>query len=309
MRDKNVPAGGYQVQVLDRVVAILDSFQNEKAQLGVTELSKKLGLHKSTVHRLLEALRSYRLIAQDSENEKYSLGLKLFELGNCAVASIDIHKNSMPVLKQLVAATGETAHLCILDDKQVLYLEKFESERTLRIPSRVGQRNPSHCTAVGKALLAFLPEELNSLCKTKALKRSTENTITDPVKLRQELASVRRQGFALDNEEIELGLRCVAAPVRDYGGRVIAAISIAGPSFRITEEKFAPLAESVTRAASALSEKMGYQDIAEPAGRNGHSLRAIHLPGGTERRKDSRRAGQSMKFVDPGVSGSIAKLR
>src|SRR6266576_3307844 len=108
---------------------------------------------------------SYHLISQDSDNEKYSLGLKLFELGTRAVASFDVHKKSRVVLEQLVAATGETAHLCSLDEKQVLYLEKFESARTLRIPSRVGQRNPSHCTAVVKALLAFLPEELDSLCK------------------------------------------------------------------------------------------------------------------------------------------------
>ena len=287
-----MPTNGYHIRLLDRVVAILDSFRNEKSQLGVTELGKKLGLHKSTVHRLLEALMSYRLITQDSESEKYSLGLKLFELGSRAVACFDVHEKSKAVLEQLVAETGETAHLCILDEKQVLYLEKFESAKTLRIPSRVGLRNPSYCTAVGKALLAYRPDELDILFKAKALKKYTENTITDPAKLRQELALVRERGFSVDNEEIEVGLRCVGAGVRDYTGRVIAAISIAGPSVRITDDKIPSLAESVKRAANSLSKKMGYRAALEPIGKGGSLVTntpSVRLSPRAGRRKEARR--------------------
>ncbi len=266
-------SNGYHIRLLDRVVAILDCFQNDKSPLGVTELSKKLGLHKSTVHRLLESLTSYRLITQDAESEKYSLGLKLFELGSRAVSGFDVHEKSKAVLEQLVSETGETAHLCILDGEHVLYLEKFESAKTLRIPSRVGLRNPAYCTAVGKALLAYLPDEPDRLFKGKALKRYTENTITDLAKLRQELALVRERGYSFDNEEIEAGLRCVGAPVRDYTGRAIAAISIAGPSFRITPGNIPSLSESVRKAANSLSEQMGYRAEYEPVGKTRNRAR------------------------------------
>lgn len=279
--------------MLDRVVAILDSFQLGSSQLGVTELSKGLGLHKSTVHRLLEALQSYRLVAQDPESEKYSLGLKLFELGSRAVASFDVHERSKPVLERLVAETGETAHLCILDQSEVLYLEKCESAKTLRIPSRVGQRNPSYCTAVGKALLAYSPEESDRLFKIKTLKRYTENTITDASKLRRELALVRGRGYSTDDEEFEAGLKCVGAPVRDYTGRVIAAISIAGPGFRIVAEKIPSLAKSVQKAANSLSETMGYKAPSEPAG--GWETRA----GNTRSVRLSPRAGQRKEACRP----------
>ncbi len=280
---------GYHIRLLDRVVAILDCFQDGKSQLGVTELSKKLGLHKSTVHRLLEALMSFRLITQDSESEKYSLGLKLFELGSRAVACFDVHEKSKTVLEQLVAETGETAHLCILNENQVLYLEKFETAKTLRIPSRVGQRNPGYCTAVGKALLAYRPDELDTLLKSKPLKRYTENTITDPAKLRQELALVRQRGFSVDNEEIEAGLRCVGAPVYDYTKEVIAAISIAGPSFRMTGDMIPRLAQSVRKAANSLSEMMGYKATLEPRGSRIRNRPPVHLSPGAGRRKEARR--------------------
>src|SRR5262249_2575818 len=150
-----------------------------------------------------------------------------------------------------------------LQDREVMYLEKFESPKTLRIPSRVGQRNPAHRTAVGKVLLAYLPGELEYLLKVKSLKRFTANTITDFDSLREELAMIREHGFSIDNEEIEIGLRCVGAGVRDYTGQVIAAISIAGPSFRITNDRIPALAQSVKRATALLSEKMGYKVVGE----------------------------------------------
>ncbi len=249
----------YYIQVLDRAIKVLDCFSPKDTELGVTEISRKLGLHKSTTHRLLEALKSYGFIAQDAENEKYHLGLKLFELGSRAVARLDIRERARPVLEQLVAETGETAHLCVLDQGEVLYLEKVESQQTLRIPSRIGQKNPAHCTAVGKALLACLPEEeLESLIRLKGLKRYTKNTIIIPGELKRELAAVRNRGFSVDNEEIEEGLKCIGAPVRDYTGKVVAAISIAGPAFRMTENKVESLARSVATAARTLSERMGY---------------------------------------------------
>lgn len=260
---------GYRIRLLERVITILDCFQDDKSRLGITEISKRVGLHKSTVHRLLEALASHRLLRQDSGTDKYSLGMKLFELGSRAAGCFDVREHSMPVLEQLVAETGETAHLCVLDDNQVLYIEKFESAKTIRMPSRVGQRNPCHCTAVGKILLAYRPDALDCLLESGPLKQYTRNTISEPAKLRQELAWIRRVGYSIDNEEIEVGLKCVGAPVRNHAGEVIAAISIAGPNFRVTTDKLAALSDSVKKAANTLSEKMGYRTTGELVRKNG----------------------------------------
>ncbi len=259
----------YRIQLLDRVMAILDCFQGGQGQFGVTEISKQVGLHKSTVHRVLEALKSYRFVIQDPANEKYSLGPKFLELSRHAGPSFEVRERSKAILEQLVAETGETAHLCVLDQGEVLYVEKCESAKTLRIPSRVGHRNPSYCTAVGKALLAFLPHEIERLSNGTLLQRYTPNTITDFRKLRQELASIRERGYSIDNEEIEVGLRCVGAPVRDHSGIVIAAVSIAGPIFRMADEKIPSLAASVLKAAQTLSERMGYRSEALVSGVRG----------------------------------------
>lgn len=284
----------YRIRVLDRIVAILDCFQNGSSPLGVTEISQKVHLHKSTVHRLLEALKSYRLVMEDPVSERYSLGLKLFELGRHAVSSFDVHERSRPILEQLVAETGETAHLCVLDQGEVLYVEKCESAKTLRIPSRVGQRNPSYCTAVGKALLAYLPREIERLSNGTTLKKNTRNTITDIRKLYQELAMVRKRGYSLDNEEFETGLKCVGAPVRDYTGLVIAAVSIAGPNFRMTDDRVPSLAANVLKAANSLSEKMGCRAAALEPTRRGKD-RIVDLSPVV----DSTKAGRKMEAERP----------
>ena len=188
------------------------------------------------------------------------MGLKLFELGSKAIAHLDWRERARPVLQRLASQTGETAHLCILDDGEVLYLEKVEAPRTVRVPSIVGRRYPAHCGAAGKTLLAFQPEEeIEELIKRRGLKAYTRNTLTTPAQLREGLRLVREQGYAIDNEEFEEGLECIGAPIRDYSGKVVAAISIAGPAFRITEDKLPVLARSVIEAAQELSDDLGYR--------------------------------------------------
>ncbi len=249
----------YRVQVLDRVLGILDTLASDDADKTLAGLSERLGVHKSTVHRLLMVLERYRLVEKRHQNGKYRLGLKLFELGSKAVAQLDLRERAEPFLQRLVLETGETAHLCILDEGEVVYLEKVEASRTFRIPSRVGRRNPAHCTAVGKALLAFLPEkELTDVVRKRGLRAYTRNTITTVAHLQSELQRIREHGYTVDNEEIEEGLRCIGAPVRDYSGKVVASLSIAGPASRLTEEKIPPLARSVMAAAHDLSAALGY---------------------------------------------------
>ncbi|MGH7819278.1 MAG: IclR family transcriptional regulator, partial [Candidatus Binatia bacterium] len=215
-----------------------------------------------TVHRLLMVLERHRLVEKIPHSGRYGLGLKLFELGTRAVAQLGLGQRARPYLERLVAEVRETAHLCVLDEGEVLYLEKVEPSRTVRVPSSVGRRNPAHCTAVGKVLLAFLPPaELDAVVRRHALRAFTRNTITSLSALRRELDAVRERGYSVDNEEIEEGLVCVGAPVRDYSGSVVASISIAGPAFRLTKAKIPAVAAKVTRGAGEFSTALGHRDM------------------------------------------------
>jgi DNA-binding IclR family transcriptional regulator len=251
----------YRVQVLERSLGILELLSSNGPELSLIELSEQLRLHKSTTHRLLGVLEQHRFVEKSSSSGKYRLGLKLFELGSKAIADLNWRERARRHLQRLAFDTGETAHLCILDDGEVLYLEKVEAPRTVRVPSIVGRRYPAHCGGAGKALLAFQPEEeIDELIKRRGLKSYTRNTFTTPAQLKEGLRLVRERGYAVDNEEFEEGLECIGAPIKDYSGKVIAAISIAGPTFRMTEEKIAVLARSVIEAAQELSADLGYQE-------------------------------------------------
>lgn len=251
----------YQVQVLDRALSILDILSSDGPELAPIELSQRLGLHKSTAHRLMMVLERHRLIERSPQNGKYRLGLKLFELGSRVVSQLDLSERAQSYIERLVRETGETSHLCIMDDGEMLSLTNVESTRTVRTPATVGRRTPVHCTAVGKAILAFLPEsEVEALIKKRGLKGCTPNTITTMTGLKAELQFVRERGYAVDNEEIEAELKCVGAPVRNYSGRVIASISIAGPAYRMPDNKIPTLGRAVVEAAHELSNELGYQD-------------------------------------------------
>lgn len=250
----------YSSQVLDRVVQILDCFGPERNDLRLVEIAAETGLHKSTLYRLLEAMRDHRLIGFDEARGTYHLGMKLFELGSQAVERLALEKHAHPILDRLAAASGETAHLCVLDGAEVVYIAKVESTRTLRIPSAVGRRNPAYCTGVGKAILAHLePERLARYLADTPLQRFTNKTLAAATDLKANLRQVVSRGFAIDDEEREDGVRCVAAPVRDHSGQVIAAISIAGPTMRVTKERLAELAAHVVGAANEISTNLGHR--------------------------------------------------
>lgn len=256
----------YQVQVLDRAVAILQALL-VGGELSLIEVSEQLDLHKSTVHRLLMVLERHRLVEKSPRNGKFALGLKLFEFGSAAVAGLDLRDRTRPYLEHLVFETGETTHLCVLDGGEVLYLDKVEPSRAVRVPSNVGRRNPAHCTAVGKVLLAFLPaEKLDDFIRKYGLRSYTPNTITNAMDVKHELGIVRERGYAIDNEEIEEGLICIGAPIWAYSGDVIASISIAGPAFRISAQKIPTLARLVMETAAKLSAELGFQPTADIGG-------------------------------------------
>lgn len=254
------PVHTYRVQVLERTFAILDLLAEQNSGVNLAFISRRLELNKTTVLRLLSVLESHRYVERNGTGGSYRLGSRLFELGSKAVAKLDILERARPYLWRLVDETGETSHLAMLRDGAVISLANRESPKTLRTPSTVGGRSPVHCTSVGKAILAFRPDsEIEHVIRSRGLREYTKNTITKVAMFKRELARVREQGYAVDDQEFEEGLRCVGAPVWDYSGKVVAALSVTGPAVRIPKERLPGLIQSVMAAAADLSEALGYR--------------------------------------------------
>ena len=248
----------YRVQVLDRAFSVLDVLADHGGEMGAAQLVAHLGLNKTTVHRLLAILQERRYLERNATNGKYRLGWRLHELGALAVSGVDLFDVARPFIERLVKATGETAHLGILRGDEVISLVNVEGSRTVRTPSTVGGRYPSHCTSIGKAILAHLPDAaLARVIENIQFRPFTRHTCIDAATLRKELEAVKSRGYAIDNEEIEDGLRCVGAPVWDHNDQVTAGISIAGPSYRVGGEHLPGLIEAVMAAAEDLSAALG----------------------------------------------------
>lgn len=250
------------VQSIDRALDILEVLANEEGPLRLTELSRRLSLHKSTTHRLLSSLIQRKYVDQDPETGKYRLGLKVFEIGSLVFNKMELRVEARPFLEELMQKTLETVHLVILDEGQAIYIDKVESPQKIRMYSEIGKRTPLHCTSVGKALLAYLPEpELNRILRDLDYRRFTPNTITSAEELKEHLARVRSQGFAIDDAEHEEGIRCVAAPIFNYTGKVIATISVSGPTIRVTRERLNELIPIVMEVSQRISRRLGYNQL------------------------------------------------
>jgi len=248
----------YKVQVLDRAIAILDVLSRSGSEMALTEVTEAVGLHKSTIFRLLMVLERERLVNRNPLTGRYRLGMKLFELGSKAVSNLSIRECARTQLEHLAFETGETVHLCVLDHGEMLYVDKVEPERSVRLASSVGRRICMHCSAVGKVMLAFLPDEaVADIVQQHGMTRVTKNTITTLESLNAELAQIHERGYAIDNEENEEGVRCVAAPIRNYTGTVVAAVSISGPTFRLKAEDIPALAAVLVKVADEISAELG----------------------------------------------------
>lgn len=242
----------YDVRVLNRAVAILNELATGLKEKS--DLSRNLGLHKSTVHRLLAVLDRNGFVERKPGGREYGLGWRVLELGMVAALRLNILDCVKPYLAELVDRTRETADLGVLCEGEVVSLLNVESLDSVRTPATIGRRVPLHCASEGKAILAFLPsEQIQEHLKGYVFTRRTRNTITTKQRFLGELAMVRERGYAVDNEEFEEGLRCIAAPVSNHSGTVTAATSIAGPAFRITGARFSVLARAVVQVAAELS--------------------------------------------------------
>jgi DNA-binding IclR family transcriptional regulator len=207
-------------------------------------------------------LEQHRLVDKNPDTGRYRLGLRLFEFGSKALTALDLRGRARPYLDQLQREFGETVFFCILDDGQVFYVEKVESQSSVRTACTVGSRAPAYCTAVGKAMMSELSEaEVNGIVRRWGLAPVTKNTITSATALRAELKAVRSRGYAIDDEEKEEGLRCVSAVVRGHSGKLFAAMSVSGPAFRMTKERIPEIGQAVMRAADKLSTELGYEGV------------------------------------------------
>lgn len=241
-----------------KTIGILQALASEK-DIGITELSNKLMQSKSTVYRFLQTLKTLGIVRQEGDTERYSLTLKLFEIGSQALENVDLIEFANAEMVKISDKTKEALHLGSLDTDSIIYIHKIDSKYNLRMQSRIGRRNPLYSTAIGKVLLAPLEEEtVREILKDVEFESSTENTCQSIDELLAQLPTIFDQGFGEDNEEQEIGLRCIAVPVFDRFGQVVAGMSISLPTIRFTEEKKAEYIAMLHKSAAKISEQMGY---------------------------------------------------
>jgi IclR family KDG regulon transcriptional repressor len=228
--------------------------------MSITDLGAAIDLNKGAVFRILSTLKKLDYIEQNPANEKYRLSLKLFEIGSEVVTRLNEVREAHTVMEELARETLETVHLATLRDGSVVYLDKIDSKHVLRIFSRIGNRAPCYCTGLGKALLAWLPEEETSrIIRKQKMIKFTGNTIISIKDLKKELKTIREQGYAEDNQEHELGIRCVAVPIRNRTGKVVAASSITWPEIRGSDEIRENYKRLILQAGEQISRRLGYE--------------------------------------------------
>ena len=242
-----------EIQSLARGLKILNLLEHARNGLGTTEVANQLAIDKSSASRLLHTLANYGFVEQDEDTARYLLGPQLVTLGQHLLNRITLRDHARPSLRELVEKTGECAHLAIQAQGQALYIDQAESTAALRVESEIGTLSPLYCTALGKVLLAFgsarLPDELQPF---------TQRTVTDRSTLELQLAQTTARGYAIDDEEYNYGVRCVAAPVYNQRGALAGAIGISGPAGRVTLERIDEFGSVVKEVAAALSSRLGF---------------------------------------------------
>jgi len=256
-----IPTAPYTVKALVKALRILECLaEDTQAAMTLTELSHRLHLHVSTVHRLMVNLLRQGFVEVDPETGGYRLSYLMLRMGLKVLDRLDFRQVARPLLRELNQKTQETVHLAILQGDHALSIEKFGSPQPVGLDARLGSLMPLHCTGVGKTLLAFQPDEVQGqILRTMGLERRTSHTITQLAVLRKELARIQEQGYAADNEEAVMGLRCVAAPIFDHEARVLAAFSVAGPASRVTPERVPQLAQLVRAVSREIAFRLGYR--------------------------------------------------
>jgi IclR family transcriptional regulator, KDG regulon repressor len=247
----------YLLSSVKNALRLLRSFSIAEPEKKVTELASSLGLGKSTVSRLLTTLASEGFVAKNPETQKYRLGLSILNLNTIVTSNLEINRESQPILQKLVNEIGETAQIAVSEDMGVVYLTRVDCKHPVQILTHIGRRNPLHCTSSGKVILAHRKEEVIERYIENGLQKYTGNTITDPDDFRTTLKTIKEQGYSISIEELLEGVASVAAPIRDYTGKVVYAITITGPIHRMNPHNHS-IINKVKNAAREISENLGY---------------------------------------------------
>lgn len=253
------------VKSLGKVARLLDCFSTRNRSLSLTDLCAETGFPKSTVHRLLAAMRDIGFIEQASERDRYRLGVKLLELGNTVLANMELHREARPFIDALARQGGQAVHLAVFDGQRAVVIHRADASADKTYAAHTIEQAPVHCTSVGKAILAFQPPALVDRIAKAGLTRFTELTITTAEALHAALAEIRARGYSRDEGEHQPGLRCIGAPIRDATGRVIAGISLTGPAWRFPVTEVEPLAKVVIHHADRISAALGFRGPPDPA--------------------------------------------
>lgn len=259
----------YSVPSVTRALNILELLAQSQRGLTLSDISRRLGLPKSSTHMLIKTLEGSGYLKSSRTSGRFCFGLKLVSLSNMALENLDLREQARPFLQELMLRTGLTVHLAILEGAEAVIIEKVEAPGMLRLATWVGRRLDANSSGVGKALLAFSGDESYGPRLSRPLARHNRNTITSPERLARELRKVRELGYAFEDEEGEIGFRCIGAPVFGSGNRAVAAISIAGATSQISNERVAKLASLVKATAQQISERLGSSSDSQHIEANG----------------------------------------
>lgn len=249
-----------QVQSLSRALKLLNALSYHPQGLSLSEVAHHVGLPNSTAHRLLTTLQNERFVRFESDRSAWLIGVQAFRVGSAFVRSRDLVAIARPYMRRLMEQSGETVNLAIADRNEVIYLAQVETQKMMRAIAGPGGRAQMHCSGVGKALLAHVdPECLEKALPQLEFHRETPNTIANPPELRRELERTVRRGYAIDNEENAIGLRCVAAVIFDEHAGPLAALSVSGPTARLTDQRLATLGQAVAKVAGEITAELGGQ--------------------------------------------------
>ncbi|EPX85277.1 IclR family transcriptional regulator [Salipiger mucosus] len=247
------------VKSLGKMVGVLDCFSTTERSLSVSEIAERTGLPRSTAHRSILALKEVGFLEQERSRDQYRLGMRLFQLGATVLNNLDLQRKARPFCETLNSLTSESVHLCVFDGERMVFVERATGGPTGdQNDTIVMEISPCYCTGVGKATLAFQPQPIIDRVIAAGQDRFTAHTLVEPEALRRELEEIRACGYALDREEHKLNVRCVAAPIRNSAGRVIASVSSSGPAKRMSEERQHELAPYVVSHAEAISKQLGW---------------------------------------------------
>lgn len=247
-----------RVQSIDRAVAILDCFSEEKKELKLSEISERLGLNKSTVHGIISTLKYHGFISQDEETQKYKLGIRFVQFGDLVINSMNIRNAAVPVIDAVCEKIEETVHVAMLDGLDVVWIEKRECTKSIKTSTKIGARLPAYTTADGKIIICYQNKDKIKNYLPKRIPQYTNNTITNKGEFIKKLEEMKKNGYAIDNEEYVEGLKCVAAPIFDHDGKVRFSLSTTGPAFRMNEERIKELIVIIKEAANEISHRIGY---------------------------------------------------